>query len=157
MPGETKGMYEFGPYRLDAARRTLSRGGEPLPLTSKLFDTLLALVGNRERVLLKDELMNLVWPDSFVEEVNLAQNISALRKLLGESPGQNRYIATIPGKGYRFVSEVRDAHEPVREIPAVVPGGEPARRRETTSRSRSRFVFISTCVCVALAGFVYVI
>src|ERR1700761_697040 len=103
---ETKGMYEFGPYRLDTTRRTLSRGDELLPLTSKVFDTLFALVAHHDRVLLKDELMKLVWPDSFVEEVNLAQNVSALRKLLGESPGQNRYIATIPGKGYRFVGEV---------------------------------------------------
>lgn len=106
---ETKAMYEFGPYRLDVTRRTLSRGEEPLQLTSKVFDTLLALVANHDRVLLKDELMKLVWPDSFVEEVNLAQNVSALRKLLGETPGQNRYIATIPGKGYRFVGEVREA------------------------------------------------
>ncbi len=156
MPGETKEMYEFGRFRLDIARRTLSRGGEPLPLTSKLFDTLLALVANHERVLLKDELMKLVWPDSFVEEVNLAQNVSALRRLLGESPGQNRYIATIPGKGYRFVSEVRCAHEPVREIPAAVSRDEPPEVRGITSRSPSRLVFIASCAFLALAGFVYV-
>ena len=56
--------------------------------------------------MVKDELMQAVWPDSFVEEVNLAQNISALRKALGEAPGENRYIATIPGRGYRFVADV---------------------------------------------------
>jgi eukaryotic-like serine/threonine-protein kinase len=64
---ETKGIYEFGPYRLDTTRRTLSRGDEPLPLTSKMFDTLFALIANRDRVLVKDELMKMVWPDSFVE------------------------------------------------------------------------------------------
>ena len=118
---ETKGMYEFGPYRLDAVRRTLSRGEEPLPLTSKMFDTLLALIANRDRVLLKDELMKLVWPDSFVEEVNLAQNVSAIRKILGESPGENRYIATIPGKGYRFVGEVRERGAIDSPMPSAVP------------------------------------
>ncbi|HTU45127.1 MAG TPA: winged helix-turn-helix domain-containing protein [Bryobacteraceae bacterium] len=141
VPG-TKGMYEFGPYRLDATRRTLSRGEEPLALTSKVFDTLLALVTNRHRVLLKDELMKLVWPDSFVEEVNLAQNVSALRKILGESPGQNRYIATIPGKGYRFVGEVREDAAP--SLP------QPARRR-------SRAPFIAICLFAALAASVYIV
>ncbi|HEY6765912.1 MAG TPA: winged helix-turn-helix domain-containing protein [Candidatus Sulfotelmatobacter sp.] len=79
-----------------------------MPLTSKAFETLLVLVRNRDRVLMKEELMKTLWPDSFVEEVNLAQNVSALRKALGESPGENLYIATIPGKGYRFVAEARE-------------------------------------------------
>jgi len=104
---ETKELYDFGPFRLDASRRLVSRDGEVVQLTSKSFDTLLALVRNRDRVLEKEELMKTLWPDSFVEEVNLAQNVSALRKVLGESPGENLYIATIPGKGYRFVAEVR--------------------------------------------------
>ena len=107
MSEETKELYDFGPFRLDASRRLVSRGQQALPLTSKTFDTLLALVRNHERVLAKQELMDTLWPDSFVEEVNLAQNVSALRKALGESPGENLYIATIPGKGYRFVAEVR--------------------------------------------------
>jgi len=101
------GLYEFGPFRVDASRRVVTRGEQPVPLTSKAFDTLLALVKNRDRVLEKQELMQTLWPDSFVEEVNLAQNVSALRKVLGESPGENLYIATIPGKGYRFVAEVK--------------------------------------------------
>lgn len=102
------GLYEFGPFRVDASRRVVTRGEQPVPLTSKAFDTLLALVKNRDRVLEKQELMQTLWPDSFVEEVNLAQNVSALRKVLGESPGENLYIATIPGKGYRFVAEVKE-------------------------------------------------
>ena len=106
---ETDQIYEFGRFRLDPLRRLLTCGDEPLSLTSKVFDTLWALVRYRDRVLLKDELMKMIWPDSFVEEVNLAQNISALRKVLGEAPGENRYIATIPGKGYRFVAAVTES------------------------------------------------
>jgi len=108
MPNEIRELYDFGDFRLDASRRLLTRSDQAVPLTSKALETLLALVRNRERVLSKDELMKTVWPDSFVEEVNLAQNVSALRKALGESPGENRFIATVPGKGYRFVSEVSE-------------------------------------------------
>ena len=82
MSEETKELYDFGPFRLDASRRLVSRGQQALPLTSKTFDTLLALVRNHDRVLAKQELMDTLWPDSFVEEVNLAQNVSALRKAL---------------------------------------------------------------------------
>jgi TolB-like protein/DNA-binding winged helix-turn-helix (wHTH) protein/Flp pilus assembly protein TadD len=109
MASEIKELYEFGQFRLEASRRVVSRNGEVLPLTSKAFETLLVLVRNRDRVLVKEELMRVLWPDTFVEEVNLAQNISALRKALGETPGQNLYIATIPGKGYRFVGQVRES------------------------------------------------
>jgi DNA-binding winged helix-turn-helix (wHTH) protein/TolB-like protein/Flp pilus assembly protein TadD len=111
MSKEIKELYEFGEFRLDASRRLLSRGEQTLPLASKAFETLLILVQNRDRVLMKDELMSALWPDSFVEEVNLAQNISALRKALGESPGENRFIATVPGKGYKFVCDVRTGEE----------------------------------------------
>src|SRR5215467_1725230 len=106
MAAEMKELYQFGPFRLEVARRRLVRNDEILPLNSKAFETLLVLIRNHDRVMVKDELMQAVWPDSFVEEVNLAQNISALRKLLGEAPGENRYIATIPGRGYRFVADV---------------------------------------------------
>ena len=109
MPNNSNELYEFGDFRLDAARRLISRGGEPLRLNSKALETLLVLVRNRARILTKDELMKSLWPDTFVEEVNLAQNISALRRVLGEAPGENRFIATIPGKGYQFVCEVREA------------------------------------------------
>jgi len=104
---ETNQLYEFGPFRADGVRRLLFRDGQPVPLTSKAFDTLLVLIQNRDRVLGKDELLKAIWPNSFVEEANLAQNVSALRKALGENPGEHRYIATIPGRGYRFVADVR--------------------------------------------------
>ena len=102
-----KEMYEFGPFSLDPAERIISRDGTLLPLTPKVFDTLVCLVRNRGRLLTKDELLKEVWPGTFVEEVNLAVNISTLRKTLGESPQDPRYIATVQGRGYRFVADVR--------------------------------------------------
>jgi eukaryotic-like serine/threonine-protein kinase len=96
-------LYEFGPFRLDPQKRTLLRHGVPVPLTPKVFDTLLLLVQNGGQTLSRDELMKAVWPDSFVEEGNLTQNISVLRKALG---GADRYIVTVPGRGYQFVERV---------------------------------------------------
>lgn len=108
MSNDRRELYKFGDFRLDAARRLLTRLDEPARLNAKALETLLLLVRNRQKVLTKDELMESLWPNTFVEEVNLAQNISALRKVLGETPGENRYIATVPGKGYQFVCEVRE-------------------------------------------------
>jgi DNA-binding winged helix-turn-helix (wHTH) protein/TolB-like protein/tetratricopeptide (TPR) repeat protein len=104
-----KRFYEFGPYRLDAVKRLLLREDEVVPLKSKVFDTLLVLVEESGRVLEKDELMKKLWPDTVVEEANLSIYISTLRRALGERPGENRYIVTIPGQGYRFVAEVRES------------------------------------------------
>ena len=104
---ERKPFYEFGTFRVDPGKRLLLREGQPVPLTAKAFDTLLALVENRGRVLEKDELMRLVWPDTIVEESNLSQNVFTLRKVLGEQPHEHLYIATVPRRGYQFVAEVR--------------------------------------------------
>lgn len=157
MEVQTKGIYEFGPYRLDATRRVLSRGGEPLALTSKAFETLLVLIVNRDRVLLKDELMKLVWPDSFVEEVNLAQNVSALRKALGETPGENRFIATVPGKGYQFVGQVRETTDATTE-PTQARDGTPAiAPTELLVRKHFPWLFIAICAFAAIAGSVYIV
>jgi DNA-binding winged helix-turn-helix (wHTH) protein/TolB-like protein/Tfp pilus assembly protein PilF len=104
----TKPLYQFGAFRIDSVGRVLLRDGEPVPLAPKAFDTLLILVQNRGRVLDKDELMALLWPDSEVEEANLPQNISLLRKALGESPNERRYVITIPGRGYRFGADVQE-------------------------------------------------
>jgi DNA-binding winged helix-turn-helix (wHTH) protein/TolB-like protein/Tfp pilus assembly protein PilF len=104
--------YEFGPFRLDAEERLLFRGQEIVPLTPKVVETLLVLVENRGQLLHKNELMEALWPDTFVEESSLAQNISLLRKALGEDQGR-QYIETLPKRGYRFtaeVKEVRDQH-----------------------------------------------
>ena len=102
-----KEMYQFGPFSLDPAERVISRDGAPFPLTPKVFDTLVCLVRHRGRLLTKDELLKEIWPDTFVEEVNLAVNISTLRKAFGEGPQDGRYIATVPGRGYRFVAQVQ--------------------------------------------------
>ncbi len=104
---ETKRLYEFGPYRIDAKKRLLQRDGEVVQLTPKPFDLLVLLVESGGQVLSKEYLIKHLWPDSFVEEGNLTVAISMLRKALGESPGQHRYIVTVPGRGYKFVADVR--------------------------------------------------
>jgi TolB-like protein/DNA-binding winged helix-turn-helix (wHTH) protein/tetratricopeptide (TPR) repeat protein len=105
--------YEFGPYRLDIPTRRLLRSGLQVPLTPKAFDTLVALVERRDRVVEKTELMKVVWPDSFVEEANLSQTIFVLRKILGNDSGGRPFIETMPRRGYRFVADVREvASEP---------------------------------------------
>jgi TolB-like protein/DNA-binding winged helix-turn-helix (wHTH) protein/Tfp pilus assembly protein PilF len=99
--------YEFGPYRLEPPTRRLLRNGEPIALTPKAFDTLLALIERRDRVVDKAELMRIVWPDSFVEEANLSQTIFVLRKTLGEGPNGRPFIDTVPRRGYRFAADVQ--------------------------------------------------
>ncbi len=100
-------LYEFAGFRLDVAQRLLIRQGQPVALTPKAFDTLLLLVENRTRVLEKDELMKTLWPESFVEEGNLSQNISVLRKILGDDRNGASFIQTIPRRGYKFVAPVK--------------------------------------------------
>ena len=101
-------IYEFDEFRADAAKRLLTKGdGEQIPLTPKVFDTLLYLVKNSGKVIEKDELMREIWTDSIVEENNLNQNISILRRVFGEKPGEQRFIVTIAGHGYRFVPEAK--------------------------------------------------
>jgi DNA-binding winged helix-turn-helix (wHTH) protein/TolB-like protein/Tfp pilus assembly protein PilF len=104
---KNESIYEFGPFRLDPSERLLMRTGEPVPLAPKVFDTLTALIENSGRLLDKDELMSMLWPDTFVEEATLARNISDLRKALGESTGEQKFIETVPKRGYRFTAEVK--------------------------------------------------
>jgi len=104
MSSSLKSCYEFGPFRVNAPERLLLREGRPIPLAPKVFDTLLALLENPGRLLPKDELISRLWPDTFVEEATLARNISDLRKALGESAGEARYIETVPKTGYRFIA-----------------------------------------------------
>src|SRR5215213_1740836 len=100
-------IYEFGPFRADALRRILLREGDQVRLPAKAFEILLVLLEENGRVVGKDELMRRVWPDVAVEENNLTVNVSALRKSLGESPQDRRYLLTVPGHGYQFVAGVR--------------------------------------------------
>jgi DNA-binding winged helix-turn-helix (wHTH) protein/TolB-like protein/Tfp pilus assembly protein PilF len=102
-------FYEFGRFRLNIRDRALLRDQEIVSLTPKVFDILLTLVENSGQVVSKDGLMKKVWPDSFVEEGNLTQNISLLRKALGEGQNGQRYIETVSRRGYRFVAPVRES------------------------------------------------
>jgi TolB-like protein/DNA-binding winged helix-turn-helix (wHTH) protein/tetratricopeptide (TPR) repeat protein len=121
MDGQQDRFYEFGAFRLDSVKRLLLRDGKLVPLTPKAFDTLLVLIDHSDRVLEKGELMDLLWPDSHVEEANLALNISALRKALDERPSEHRYIVTIPGRGYRFVAPVKEVGD---EEVELIPDGQ---------------------------------
>ena len=111
MSTELKQSYEFGPFQLDPKNRILLRDRQSVPLTPKVFDTLLLLVERSGQLVLKDELMQAIWPDSFVEESNLTQTVFMVRKALGETGGDQRYIITVPGHGYRFVAAVKPLRE----------------------------------------------
>jgi DNA-binding winged helix-turn-helix (wHTH) protein/TolB-like protein/Tfp pilus assembly protein PilF len=150
----TSRVFEFGDFRLDGSGRRLLKAGEPVRLTPRLFETLLYLVEHRGTVLSKDDLLAALWPDVVVEENNLGQAISKLRQVLGEAPGENRYIATVSGRGYRFVAQVTpvaaDGAEP--ERPAVVtipPVSAPPLRQPSRLIARALAV---VAVFLAAAG-----
>ena len=127
-------VYEFANFVVDPVRRRLLCDGEPIAITSKAFDTLLILVERRSVTVTKSELMNLVWPDAAVEENNLTQQISALRRALGERPNDHRFIVTVPGRGYCFVAEIEQKAEV-----AATPGevGRPGLFESATLRGYS--------------------
>ena len=105
-------VYEFGPFRVDTADRLILRDGQSIPLTPKAFDTLTALLESGGRLIEKEELIKRVWPDTFVEEGNLAHNIWTIRKALGDDEKGQEYIQTVPRRGYRFVAPVREIGDP---------------------------------------------
>ena len=115
---ESKGTpsYEFGPFVLDTVQHLLLKEGETIALSPKTYDTLLFLVQNNSRMISKEELMSALWPDSFVEESNLTQQVSMARKALGETAGDPRYIVTVPARGYRFAVTVRPV---IKDRPAL--------------------------------------
>src|SRR5256714_10529780 len=125
-----KRYYEFGPFRLDASDRLLLRGGELGPLKPKVVATLLLLVENSGRVVGKDELLGALWPDSFVEESNLTQNIYVLRKALGA--GEPPFIETIPKRGYRFAAAVKELTDDGASSMTEGPAGDAASPSENT-------------------------
>src|SRR5262245_50645674 len=143
MSHQTKHLYEFDIFRLDARERLLLRNDETVPLTPKAFDLLLALVEHHGHLLEKDELLKKVWPDTFVEEANLSSNVSLIRKALGDGDNGQRFIETVPRRGYRFVAPVRKELQrkvepgiievpqvPIvqRETPVAAATGEPPAR-----------------------------
>lgn len=111
--------YEFGPFFLDISRNLLYRGSAAMPLAPRVINLLVVLVQNRGKDLEKNYLMDQLWPSVAVEENNLTVTMSALRKVLGESPGQHMYVVTLPGRGYRFVAKVREVG--YLESPELVP------------------------------------
>ncbi len=135
-------VYGFGPFRYDAAQRLLFREGELVPLMPKALETLQVLLERRGRVVDKSQLMNLVWPDTQVEEVGLARNISLLRKALGDETESGAYIETIPKRGYRFVA-------PVQVIERENATAPPAETR------RPRRWWIAALALVALTAVIY--
>ena len=126
-------VFEFDGFRLDAENRLLSRSGERLALPARAFDTLLILVQRPAQLVTKNELLNLVWAGSFVEESNLTVAISTLRRVLGEDPQDRKFIQTVSGRGYRFISEVQTFASPsllpeqvVADCALPVPGSAPS-------------------------------
>src|SRR5262245_66094928 len=107
MPGAPS-PYEVGPFRVEPGERRLSRDGSAVALPPKAFDLLVMLVEQPDRLLRKEDLIDRLWPGVFVEEVNLAQNISTIRRALG-GDGRESFIQTVAGSGYRFVATVRHA------------------------------------------------
>ena len=111
MNADAKVVYEFGPFRMDPDKQVLLRDGQLIAVTPKAFETLLVLVRRGREVVSKEELLKEIWPDSFVEEANLSQHIFKLRKALGDTLEGERYIVTLPGRGYRFAVPVRTITE----------------------------------------------
>src|SRR3954467_7166230 len=156
-----KQIYEFGEFRIDPDERLLLRDGKPVPLTPKAFETLLALVEQSGHVVKKDDLMKRVWPDSFVEEVNLAQNVSAIRKALNGQGEQ--YIETVSKTGYRLIVKARMVGAPEEEaegMPAIgvhklpsIAGAIPAKSDHIKKKKRRiAAIGLAALAVLAIAG-----
>ena len=150
MASSSRQSYTFGVFRLDPVGKVLFRGNDPAPLTPKAVETLLVLVERHGQVVTKDELIRMVWPDTFVEENNLAQNISLLRRVLGESGGA-QFIETVPKRGYRCVGPV--VQQAATDPAVAVSATEPALQ---TRRSSLTWVFVAAGVAAAILAFVVV-
>jgi eukaryotic-like serine/threonine-protein kinase len=160
-PAKERYFYEFGPFRIDRDRRQLLRENQPVTLQRKTFDILFVLVENSGKVVSKDDLLKAVWPDAFVEESNLSQQIFVLRKTLGDGVEEKRYIVTVPGRGYRFVQSVRAL--PVEEESIVVQSHtlsrvvieEPRKSNKSASWGRRHIVASAMVVATVAAAVVY--
>jgi TolB-like protein/DNA-binding winged helix-turn-helix (wHTH) protein/Tfp pilus assembly protein PilF len=129
--------FAFGPFIVDHESRVLFRDGQPIPLSPKAFDTLWLLIEAGGRLLTKEELMKALWPETFVLEANLSQTIFTIRKALGESASEQRYIATVPGRGYRFAAAVKEVSPTELASPAAATSdGTDDAARPTSSRQR---------------------
>lgn len=148
MTAPAKQFYEFGPYRIDRGERLLLRHGQVVPLTPKVFDTLLVLAENSGHILTKDEVMKMVWPNTVVEETNLTKNISTLRKALGENRDDHQYIETIPWRGYRFVASVTQDSS---GEPALLMPSAPDNKARRASKSTARLAVAAACAAIVIA------
>lgn len=152
-------IYEFDDFRIDAVRRLLLLRGEPVRLKPKVFDTLLYLASHQGKILDKDELMGAIWPDATVEENNLNQNVSTLRRTLGESRGENRYIVTVPGRGYQFVAGVRMVPEPAMKPEAkdhfllALESPIPQAENSLSARQNRHISLVLLALLLAVVGF----
>lgn len=144
-----KQLYDFGPFRVDPEKEILLRDGEAVPLTPKTFQILLVLVRHSQQVVTKDDLMKAVWPDTFVEEANLSRNIFMLRKALGDGQENNRYVITVPGRGYRLANSVRIVPEQDVRIVATEHSTVQVEVKETKPW---RWIAIAVGVIVVLAA-----
>ena len=145
-------LYEFGEFRLDTVSRRLLQGKQIVALTAKVVDLLVVLVESNGRILGKEELMKAVWPDTYVEEGNLTQNISVLRKALAAGATTENYIETVPRQGYRFIAPVREAGSTDEEIVTVDRTQSRLVIEEQTSGSRLRLGMLFGLVAVTLAA-----
>jgi DNA-binding winged helix-turn-helix (wHTH) protein/tetratricopeptide (TPR) repeat protein len=150
-------LYEFGPFRVDEKRGVLLRDNQPVPLTAKCLETLIVLIERREQTVSKDVLMKTVWPDTFVEESNLTQHVSLLRKALGERPQDRRYIATVAGEGYKFVAPVTVTRNGG-SVPEEAPSSGNVRSSTTAPRSRPKtLLLLALAVILATAASLWLV
>jgi DNA-binding winged helix-turn-helix (wHTH) protein/Tfp pilus assembly protein PilF len=154
-------LYAFGPFTADSLHRRLFRGSDPIPLTPKAFEILLAFLESPARLLTKEQLMARVWGDTVVEDANLTQNLSVLRKALGERPSDRQFIVTVPGSGYRFVAPVERVPRDGQTAAALLdaggrviperPAGERLPAPAAIRRGRTSLVAAAAIVAVATA------
>lgn len=148
---DPKHFYEFGPFHLDVPARVLFQEGKVVPLTPKVLETLLVLVQQGGRLVSKDDLIKTVWPDTFVEESNLTQNISVLRKILAERDSSHPYIETIPKRGYRFVAAVTQASNEVAPLASALRRSAPGRWRLALGLAAVVLAFLAVGTALYLA------
>src|SRR5262245_23193008 len=145
-------IHRFLDFTIDIEQKVLLREGKAIPMAPKGFETLLALVENHGRIVLKEELMKRIWPDTFVEESNLTFNIQQLRKSLGDNAREPLYIETIPRRGYRFIAEVKPLATPI--APAQLnTGNNPV--PQAAVLTKARVIAVLAVVGVAIAGLAY--
>ncbi len=158
MSTQSKCLYAFGPFKLDAHRRVLLRARKPVHVEPKVLDLLVVLVQNCGRVVNRDDLINQLWPDTFVEESNLTVNMAKLRDALGETPNEHRYVQTVPRRGYRFVACVTE------ELHRGKPAQTKVYPTNSNSKGRARRISIAVlafkpigevsdaCLCLGMAA-----